>query len=81
MRHVKDPSFLPLYDSLSSETRGLADKQFALLKQNPKHPSLRFKCIRGDLWSVRVGRSHRALAVKRILFSGSGSARTRSMIG
>lgn len=44
--------------------RTLADKNFALLKQDPKHPSLHFKRIKDDLWSVRVGRSHRALAIE-----------------
>lgn len=44
--------------------RDLADKNFQLLKQDPQHPSLRFKRIRGDLWSARVGRHYRALALK-----------------
>jgi len=64
MRHIKDPRFLPLYEALPAEVRTLADKSFALLKENPKHPSLRFKCIRDDLWSVRVGLNHRALAIR-----------------
>ena len=41
-----------------------ADKSFALLKQDPKHPSLPFKRIKDDLWSVRIGRAHRALAIE-----------------
>lgn len=41
-----------------------AARNFALLKSDPKHPSLHFKCIRGDLWSARVGRKYRAVAVK-----------------
>ncbi len=32
----------------------MADKSYALLKDNPQHPSLHFKRI-GELWSVRVG--------------------------
>ena len=36
---------------------------YALLKENPQHPSLQFKKI-GRLWSVRVGLNHRALAVE-----------------
>jgi hypothetical protein len=38
----------------------LADKNFELLKSDPKHPSLHFKQI-GNLWSVRVGKHYRAL--------------------
>ena len=38
----------------------MADKNYALLKDNPQHPSLHFKRI-GELWSVRVGARYRAL--------------------
>lgn len=41
----------------------MARRNFRLLAENPAHPSLRFKRV-GDLWSARVGRSYRALAVK-----------------
>lgn len=41
----------------------LADKDFELLKANPRHPSLHFKRI-GELWSVRVGAHYRALATE-----------------
>lgn len=64
MRHVKDPSFVPLFEALPSEVRQLANKNFALLQQNPRHPSLHFKRIRQDLWSVRVGGGYRALAIE-----------------
>jgi hypothetical protein len=64
MRHLKDPAFQPLLDALPSNTRVLAEKNFKLLKHDPKHPSLHFKCLHGDIWSVRVGRSYRALAIK-----------------
>lgn len=42
--------------------RALADKNFDLLKENPRHPSLHFKRV-GDVWSVRVGIDYRALAL------------------
>jgi hypothetical protein len=38
----------------------VADKDFALLKADTKHPSLHFKKIAG-MWSVRVGAHYRAL--------------------
>ncbi|MFK5913164.1 MAG: hypothetical protein QM484_02225 [Woeseiaceae bacterium] len=40
----------------------LADKNFEILKNNSKHPSLHFKKV-GNFWSARVGLSYRALAV------------------
>ena len=64
MRHVKGTRFQALYDALLLATRALADKNFALLKQDPKHPSLHFKRVKGNLWSVRVGKKHRALALE-----------------
>jgi len=41
----------------------LADKNYDILKKDPKHPSLRFKKI-GKLWSVRVGIYYRALGIE-----------------
>lgn len=64
MRHFKDPRFKPHYVALPLRIRNLADKNFALLKQDPKHPSLHFKRVKDDLWSVRVGRGYRALAIE-----------------
>jgi hypothetical protein len=43
--------------------RTVADKNYSLLKENPKHPSLHLKKI-GRFWSVRVGAHYRALAVE-----------------
>ena len=69
MSHKANSRFWTLYDALSAETRARADRQFALLKGNPKHPSLRFKKIgerNGDeIWSARVTLNHRALAIRR----------------
>jgi hypothetical protein len=42
----------------------LADKNFALLKQDPQHRSPRFKKI-SSYWSARVGLRYRALARDR----------------
>ena len=63
MRHVATPDFWHCYRGLPASIRDLADKNFALLKNNTKHPSLHFKKI-GRFWSVRVGLYHRALAVE-----------------
>lgn len=63
MRHFASPDFWTAYDKLPSAVRDLADKNFALLKTDPKHPSLHFKKV-GRFWSARVGLYHRALAVE-----------------
>jgi hypothetical protein len=42
--------------------QSLADKNFALLKANPRHGSLQLKKVAEDVYSVRVGLEYRALA-------------------
>jgi hypothetical protein len=64
MRHFKDPKFKPLFDALPRRVQDAASRSFQLLKQDPRHPSLHFKRINEDLWSVRVGRGYRALALE-----------------
>ena len=63
MKHHASSRFWALYEALAKEVRALADKNYLLLKSNPKHPSLHFKRL-GDLWSVRVGAHHRALGTE-----------------
>jgi hypothetical protein len=63
VKHFASPAFWSAYTSLPDAIRRLADKNFALLKQDPRHPSLHFKKV-GRFWSARVGGRHRALAVE-----------------
>ena len=62
MNHYASPAFWDRYSALPERVRALADKNFALLKADPKHPSLHFKRV-GVYWSARVGRDYRAVAV------------------
>jgi len=64
MRHFASASFWEAYGKLPGHIRNLADKNFALLKENPQHPSLQFEKA-GRFWSARVGLRYRALAVRR----------------
>ncbi len=57
-----DQSFWEKYHNLPRQLQQCADKSFALLKQNPKHPSLDFKKVGKDLWSARITRDYRVLA-------------------
>jgi len=61
--HHATVRFWQLYHALPKDVQEQADKQFALLKANPSHPSLRFKKV-GNLWSVRINLNMRALAVQ-----------------
>ena len=51
------------YNALPVSVRGLADRAFALLKRDPRHPSLHFKKV-GRFWSARVGLHYRAIGVE-----------------
>jgi hypothetical protein len=60
-RSVSFPPFWKLYSELPEAVRKLADKQFALFQDNPRHPSLGF-AKKGEVYTVDVGRSYRAMA-------------------
>ena len=59
------PSFWDSYQILSENNKRSARKAYRLWKENPFHPSLRFKCINSeeDIWSVRINRSYRAIGI------------------
>ncbi len=63
MRHFASPAFWDAYQKLPNAVRELADKNYALLKTDPRHPSLHFKKI-DRFWSVRIGLRYRALATE-----------------
>lgn len=62
MKHYASRRFWSLYKALPTDVREVADKNYKLLKSNPRHPSLHLKRI-GKLWAVRVGDHYRALGV------------------
>ena len=49
------------YARLPNNIKVRVDKQLALLLENPLHPSLQLKRIRGtdDIWEARITGSHR----------------------
>lgn len=63
MNHQATPRFWACYRALPEEVQKLADQNYKLLIDNPRHPSLRLKRV-GQLWSVRVGLNYRALALE-----------------
>ena len=62
MKHLASPSFWETYEELPSAVREVADKNYELLKADPKHPSLHLKKV-GRYWSVRAGKKYRALGI------------------
>ncbi|MBZ5495728.1 MAG: hypothetical protein LAP85_04950 [Acidobacteriia bacterium] len=59
--------------ALTPQIRTLARKQYRLWRRNPFHPSLYFKKVADDMWSLRIGRRHRALAACSLPAVGLGS--------
>lgn len=55
--------FWQLYGDLPAEVQRLADKQYELFRQDPFHPSLHLKQV-GEVCTVRVGRSYRAIGYR-----------------
>ena len=64
MSHFASQDFWFHYRQLPPEIRDLADKNFGLLKENLRHPSLRLKKV-GIFYTARVGLHYRALAKER----------------
>jgi hypothetical protein len=64
MRNFATPEFWYHYRRLPADVQQLADKNFELLRQDPRHPSLRLKKV-GAFWAARVGLRYRALAKER----------------
>ena len=63
MKHVASPEFWACYHALPKSVHQRADKNFALLKRDPQHPSLHCKKI-GRFRSVRDGLAYWALGVE-----------------
>jgi hypothetical protein len=67
--HAASTDFWAAYQALPQQIRDRADKQFALLAENPQHPSLQFKKLGersgNEIWSARVTLQYRALAIRR----------------
>jgi len=63
VNHFASPSFWSAYEALPLSVKRAADRNYAILKEDPKYPSLHLKKS-GRYWSVRAGIHYRALAVE-----------------
>jgi hypothetical protein len=62
LNHHATPEFWQLYRQLPAEIKELADRCFARMNENPRHPSIRLKKV-GEYWVARVGLHYRTLSV------------------
>ncbi len=61
MKSYRTPAFKKLYADLPADVKRQAVTAYRLFIRDPFHPSLRFKELKAPVWSVRIGRSYRAL--------------------
>jgi hypothetical protein len=55
MKSKVDPAFWRRFNALPLQVQQLARNAFALWPKDPFCSSLRFKKLKDDLWSVRIG--------------------------
>jgi hypothetical protein len=60
MKSKVDPAFWRLFNTLPLQEQQLARHAFRLWLKDPFYPSLRFKKLKGELWSARLGDHYRA---------------------
>lgn len=65
MKSFTTPDFWEAYAALSPKIKEQARRAYQLWKENSLHPSLHFKKVGKNLWSVRITDDYRALALKK----------------
>ncbi|HEY9706445.1 MAG TPA: hypothetical protein V6C58_28690 [Allocoleopsis sp.] len=65
MKSFTTPDFWRGYVDLPPEIKQQTKKTYQLWKENSLHPSLHFKKVGKNLWSVRISIDYRALAIKK----------------
>jgi hypothetical protein len=67
MKSLTTSDFWKAYADLSPEKQEKARRAYQLWQSDPMHPSLHFKKVGKNLWSVRLSGGYRALALKKAL--------------
>lgn len=65
MKSFTTSDFWKAYADLNSEMKEQARKAYRIWRENPSYPSLHFKKVGKNLWSVRITEDYRALALKQ----------------
>ena len=63
MRSRRSPQFRKLFRDLPPDIKSQAYAAYRLFVLDPRHPSLHFKKLHDNLYSVRVGSHYRALGI------------------
>lgn len=73
---VASRQFWQAFRQLPRDVRKAATRAYRMWAQDAFHPSLHFKKVRDDLWSVRIGLNYRAIGTfhdERIIWVWIGS--------
>lgn len=65
MKSFTTPEFWKAYAALTPKMKVQAKRAYQLWTENSMHPSLHFKKVGKNLWSVRISGGYRALALKK----------------
>ncbi|MDJ0898507.1 MAG: hypothetical protein QNJ55_06825 [Xenococcus sp. MO_188.B8] len=65
MKSLTTPDFWESYAKLPLKIKKQARKAYRIWQENQSHPSLHFKKVGKNLWSVRITQNYRALALKK----------------
>ncbi len=65
MESLTTAEFWKSYAALPPKIKAQTRKTYQLWQANSQHPSLHFKKVGNNLWSVRITESYRALALKK----------------
>jgi len=67
MRLIPTLRYERSYQRLSNKVQRSVDRKLSLLLENPRHPSLRFRKMKGyeNIWEMRVSRNYRITFLQR----------------
>jgi hypothetical protein len=65
VKSFRTHKFKQLFVELPTEIQDATRKAYRLWLTDPRHPSLHFKPIRAEIWSVRISLNYRAVGVLR----------------
>ena len=65
MKSLTTPDFWNSYTKLPLEIKKQARKSYQIWQENQSYPSLHFKKVGKNLWSARITKNYRALALKK----------------
>ena len=57
--------FWECFDALPEDLQRIAQEKYRLWQQDCFHPSVHFKPLKEDVWSVRINQSYRALGRRK----------------